>query len=222
MVLNGDWELNTTQWRHDMRRAVLRARRGLARFLRLSAIENAGERKRKSAMWSRSLRVRSAALAAAALAVTGLLAACGNGSSSSSSASSSSGASGVVTGSFGSGATFTNDFNPFSPSVQDPANGMIYEPLLFFNTAKAGSVKPWLATSYSWSNGGKSITFQLRHGVTWSDGKPFTSADVAYNFNLRKSNPALNGYGLPIAGATASGQYAVTVNSPRRRTPSCT
>jgi peptide/nickel transport system substrate-binding protein len=195
-----------------MRQAVLCARRGPARSRRLSAIENAGQRKRKSAMWSRSLRVRSAALAAAALAVAGLLAACGSSSSSSSSASSSSGASGVVTGSFGSGATFTNDFNPFSPSVQDPANGMIYEPLLFFNTAKAGTVTPWLATSYSWSDGGKSITFQLRHGVKWSDGQPFTSADVAYNFNLRKSSPALNGFGLPIAGATASGPYSVTVN----------
>jgi peptide/nickel transport system substrate-binding protein len=164
-------------------------------------------------MWSRSLRVRSAGLAAAALAVGGLLAACGSGGSSgSSSTSSSSSARGVVTGSFGSGAPFTNDFNPFSPNVQDPANGMIYEPLLFFNTAKAGSVQPWLATSYAWSNGGKSITFQLRHGVKWSDGQPFTSADVAYNFNLRKSSPALNGFGLPIAGATASGPYAVTVN----------
>jgi peptide/nickel transport system substrate-binding protein len=162
-------------------------------------------------MWSRSLRVRSAALAAAALAAAGLLAACG-GSSSSRSTSSSAGASTVVTGSFGSGATFTNDFNPFSPSVQDPANGMIYEPLLFFDTAKAGTVQPWLATSYSWSNGGKSITFQLRHGAKWSDGQPFTSADVAYNFNLRKSSPALNGYGLPIAGATANGPYSVTVN----------
>lgn len=27
---------------------------------------------------------------------------------------------------------------------------------------------------------GKSITFRLRHGVVWHDGKPFTSADVAF------------------------------------------
>lgn len=27
---------------------------------------------------------------------------------------------------------------------------------------------------------GKSITFKLRHGVLWQDGKPFTSADVAF------------------------------------------
>ncbi len=28
---------------------------------------------------------------------------------------------------------------------------------------------------------GRSITFQLREGVTWHDGKPFTSADVAFS-----------------------------------------
>ena len=161
-------------------------------------------------MSSRPWRVRGVGLAAAALAAAGLLAACGSNNSSGS--SSSSGPSGLVTGSFGSGAPFVANFNPFSPAATDPTFGMIYEPLMFFDTAKAGVVEPWLATSYAWSNGGRSITFQLRHGVKWSDGKPFTSADVAYNFELRKSSPALNGYGLPIAGATTSGPYTVTIN----------
>lgn len=161
-------------------------------------------------MSSRPLRVRSIGLAAAALAAVGLLAACGSNSNSGS--NSSSGPSGVVTGSFGSGAPFVANFNPFSPSATDPTFGMIYEPLMFFDTARAGVVEPWLATSYAWSDGGKSITFQLRHGVRWSDGKPFTSADVAYNFDLRKSSPALNGYGLPISGATTSGPYRVTIS----------
>jgi peptide/nickel transport system substrate-binding protein len=155
-------------------------------------------------------RRRGVLSGAAAIAAAAVLAACGSTSSHPASS-----ASGIVTGSFGNGATFTADFNPYSPSAEDPTFGMIYEPLMFFDTAKAGTIDPWLALSYAWSNGGKSLTFQLRHGVKWNDGKAFTSADVAYTFNLEKSNAALNNYGLPLAGATTSGPYTVTVNFTR-------
>lgn len=37
-----------------------------------------------------------------------------------------------------------------------------------------------LATSWESTPDGKAITFKLRQGVTWHDGKPFTSADVQY------------------------------------------
>ena len=42
-------------------------------------------------------------------------------------------------------------------------------------------LKPLLATSWEGSDDGMSITFKLREGVTWHDGKPFTSADVAFS-----------------------------------------
>lgn len=42
-------------------------------------------------------------------------------------------------------------------------------------------IRPLLATSWEGSADGKTITFKLREGVTWHDGKPFTSADVAFS-----------------------------------------
>jgi peptide/nickel transport system substrate-binding protein len=155
------------------------------------------------------MRSRWRAVSALVLApVLAAAAACGSGGSGS---SSSSGPSGVITAS-GSSTPFTANFNPYSPSFQIGTTGMIYEPLMFFNTAKAGDVEPWLAQSYTWNADGTAITFKLRTGVTWSDGKPFSAADVAYTFNLAAGDQALNTNGLPIKNAVANGADSVTIN----------
>jgi peptide/nickel transport system substrate-binding protein len=47
--------------------------------------------------------------------------------------------------------------------------------------------QPALATSWTVSSDDRTITFRLREGVTWHDGRPFTSSDVKYSFdNLTK------------------------------------
>src|SRR5262249_20575502 len=46
------------------------------------------------------------------------------------------------------------------------------------------SIVPDLATSWSWSEDGTELTFKLRQGVKWHDGKPFTGADVKCTFDL--------------------------------------
>ncbi len=160
----------------------------------------------------RPWRMRSIA-AGAAVVTAGMLAACGSsgGGSASSSASSSSGPTGVLTVATGA-PTYTDDFNLYSPNAQDATNGMIYEPMFFYNTAKAGDIKPWLGTSYAWSNSGKTLTVQLKHNVKWTDGKPFTSADVVFTFNQALHSTALNKFALPLASVSASGPYAVTIN----------
>ena len=142
--------------------------------------------------------------------LTTALAACS--SSGSSTGGSASGPSGVVTVTTGAATAFVADFNPFSPNDNDQTNGMIYEPLDYFDTVDSSQVDPWLATSYTWGAGGTSLTFQLRHGVSWSDGQPFTSADVAFTFNKMVSTPTpYNEYSLPVTGATTSGDYTVTL-----------
>jgi peptide/nickel transport system substrate-binding protein len=152
---------------------------------------------------------------AATFVAAGTLAACGggsNGSGGGSSGGGSPGANAVLTVTTGAAGSYADNFNMFSPNAEAPTNGMIYEPLFFFDTAKSGVVKPWLGTSYAWSNGGKTVTVQLRHDVKWTDGKPFTSADVVYTFDLALHDTAVNKFALPLAGVTASGPYAVTIN----------
>ena len=40
------------------------------------------------------------------------------------------------------------------------------------------SIVPDLASEWSWDEAGTSLTFKLRQGVKWHDGKSFTSRDV--------------------------------------------
>jgi peptide/nickel transport system substrate-binding protein len=45
-------------------------------------------------------------------------------------------------------------------------------------------IVPDLATEWSWSDDHKTLTFKLRGGVKWHDGKPFTAADVKCTWDL--------------------------------------
>ncbi|MBD0413297.1 ABC transporter substrate-binding protein [Oryzicola mucosus] len=57
----------------------------------------------------------------------------------------------------------------------------VVEPLAEASFEGEDGLSPRLATSWEGSEDGKSVTFKLREGVTWHDGKPFTSADVAFS-----------------------------------------
>jgi len=45
------------------------------------------------------------------------------------------------------------------------------------------SIVPDLATGWSWSEDGTRLTFPLREGVKWHDGKPFTAKDIKCFYN---------------------------------------
>jgi peptide/nickel transport system substrate-binding protein len=157
-------------------------------------------------MPDRKWRRRSLAVCAT-VALVGTVAGCGGSAD-----SGGGGADSVLTISTGQSGTFVANYNPYSPNAEDAAKGMVYEPLFFYDTAKAGAVEPWLGTSFAWSNGGRTLTVQLRHGVVWSDGQPFTSADVAFTFDLALHDTALNQNALPLSDVTTNGTYGVTIN----------
>ena len=90
-----------------------------------------------------------------------------------------------------SGAVWQCDFNPYNGSVNGQSFGSLYEPLVYDNLLN-DSKTPWLASDYSWSADNKTLTFNIRPGVQWSDGQAFSAADVVFSFNLLRQHPELD------------------------------
>jgi peptide/nickel transport system substrate-binding protein len=150
----------------------------------------------------------------AAAMVLGLgIAACSSGHSSS---TSSAPKSVTLTEESITGFTFTKNFNPFdtnSLSTQANLRSLTYEPLFEFDALQPGVYHPMLGKSFTWSNGGKTLTVDLRTGVKFSDGQPMTSADVAYTFDTMNSNAAANYSGVPaLASVTTPDSSTVVLN----------
>ncbi len=90
--------------------------------------------------------------------------------------------------------------NPFLLGVQRTGWHFAFEPLFYYNPywtaditappglkGKNGEI-PYQAESYEYNKDNTEITIKLRQGITWSDGKPFTSKDVAFTLNMLKDN----------------------------------
>ena len=92
---------------------------------------------------------------------------------------------------------FVENFNPYTSG--DLTHGVIYEPLMIFN-AMTGKTEYRLLESADYSDDLKKITFKLRDGLQWSDGKPLTSKDVAYSYELSKTAAAFDLKGIWPAG----------------------
>lgn len=98
--------------------------------------------------------------------------------------------------------SFEDDFNPFDGNSfvsNENAISLFYEPLYQFNSLDSSQAPiPWLASSYTWSNNNKTVTFQLAPGTKWSDGQAFTSEDVKFTFGLFSTDKATNTQGAPV------------------------
>jgi peptide/nickel transport system substrate-binding protein len=85
--------------------------------------------------------------------------------------------------------------SPASMSLHEEATGAALRPMMgVFNNLvmydqhvaqnRPDTIVPDLATEWAWSEDDKELTFKLRQGVKWHDGKPFTSADVKCTWDL--------------------------------------
>lgn len=119
-----------------------------------------------------------------------------------------------LTVTFSPSGPITDDLNPFSTTsglVSLGATSLLYEPLLQFDPVRPSTVYDWLASGYRWSDGGKTLTFTLRSDVRWSDGLAFTSADVAFTFDLLYRFPALDSTGIQIQSVRAPNPTTVVL-----------
>ncbi|TAJ35960.1 MAG: peptide ABC transporter substrate-binding protein [Reyranella sp.] len=99
------------------------------------------------------------------------------------------------------GPTLLNPHFAVGTKDQDGSR-LFYEPLAAWDAE--GNLKPKLAAEIpSRENGGlsadgKSVTWKLKQGVTWHDGKPFTADDVVFNWEYAKD---------PATAAVTIGSY---------------
>src|SRR5690348_5553790 len=83
------------------------------------------------------------------------------------------------------------------------------------------SINPGLATSWTWNEDGTELTFQLRQGVKWHDGKPVTAQDVTCTWALYQDkapeklrvNPRKSTYDN-VDRVTTNGDLEVTFHCP--------
>jgi peptide/nickel transport system substrate-binding protein len=114
------------------------------------------------------------------------------------------------------GATYSVNI-PFMPVFN---NLVIYDQNVAQNSTE--SIVPDLAESWAWSADKKTLTFKLRQGVKWHDGKPFSSADVKCTFDLLmgksqqkfRQNPRKSWYDQ-VADVTTNGDFEASFNLKR-------
>jgi len=56
----------------------------------------------------------------------------------------------------------------------------VYETILRWPRSPKDPIQPGLAEKWEWSADSKELTLYLRKGLKWSDGKPFTTADITF------------------------------------------
>ena len=124
---------------------------------------------------------------------------------------------------------------PPSGSIHEEATNSTVSPymgvfnnLIMYDQSKAtnsaDTIVPDLATEWAWNGDGTKVTFKIREGVKFHDGKPMTAKDVVCTWNLvlgnakpkLRKNPRKSWYGN-LASVEQNGDYEVSFNLKRKQ-----
>jgi len=73
------------------------------------------------------------------------------------------------------------------PAMPCFSNLVLFDPLK--TTHRMDAIIGELAERWSWQDNDRSLVFFLRTGVRWHDGKPLSSKDVKFTFDLLREAP---------------------------------
>ena len=114
--------------------------------------------------------------------------------------------------------------NPWTPGAvieSNLINTILFDQLTRYSPEDLTPV-PALATSWTPDADGLGWVFELRQGVVWSDGEPFTAADVAFTFNDVVLNASLGAqhpsgrwwtYNTPMDGIREASAHTIVFQS---------
>jgi peptide/nickel transport system substrate-binding protein len=119
---------------------------------------------------------------------------------------------------------FLGTWTGFDPAITTSQSE--FEPAVYgglFDLGPHETLVPDLATGYKLTDGGLTLTINLRQGVTFSNGDPFNASVVVFNFK-RYLDPSLPNASLSIAGwpmssVTTPNDYTVVVHFSRVYAP---
>jgi peptide/nickel transport system substrate-binding protein len=105
--------------------------------------------------------------------------------------------------------------------ISDGVHELVFE-ALFYTNYQSGETEPWLAESFEYGDGNKSVTLNLRDDVTWNDGKPFTADDVVFTLEqIKKAKAPYRAANIQAAvksvKALSPTQVEITLNAPNPR-----